>query len=213
MGKYGPSEAVVFNGRRYRRYPESSHRTSRVYFMRTVKSGGVSRPESLHRAIWEHANGAVPDGSHVHHADENPLNNDIANLVLRNGAEHLREHASTPERVALSKANLDVAREHAKKWHGSPEGLAWHAEHGRTAMAGRTLFATKCERCGVEFQTKWLRTKTCSNKCRAALRRASGTDDEDRTCPECGLVYRVNRYERQKCCSHSCASRRTARSA
>ena len=36
----------------------------------------------LHRAVWEHHNGKIPNGYHVHHKDGDRNNNDISNLEL-----------------------------------------------------------------------------------------------------------------------------------
>lgn len=44
---------------------------------------------------------------HVHHIDGNPLNNDLANLVVMDGAEHIRMHRTKP-REARHCANCGV---------------------------------------------------------------------------------------------------------
>lgn len=208
MGKYGRSESVVFNGRTYRRYPDAKHRTTRVYFARAVKRGGVARPELLHRAIWESVNGPIPDGHHIHHKDGNPLNNEISNLECITRSDHLREHASAPERVARSRASLGAARIAAAKWHGSDEGRAWHAEHGRNVMAARPLVPCTCEQCGARFKSKDKNAKLCSGKCRAAKRRDSGLDNELRACTECFAPFSCSRFSKQTCCSRSCGIRK-----
>lgn len=57
-------EVVVFQGRKYPRYPDSPKKVHRLYFGR---SGHL-----LHRDVWEHHHGPIPDGHHVHHIDEDP---------------------------------------------------------------------------------------------------------------------------------------------
>lgn len=48
----------------------------------------------LHRAIMEEYLGRKLNRTeHVHHKDENPFNNSINNLEVKDRAEHLREHA------------------------------------------------------------------------------------------------------------------------
>jgi HNH endonuclease len=42
--------------------------------------------------VWELANGPVPSGMLVHHADRNTLNDSLDNLVLESRASHINEH-------------------------------------------------------------------------------------------------------------------------
>src|SRR5678816_2057902 len=83
--KHGRSESIRYLGETYRRYPDSEDRSLRVYFV-------SQRGRRLHRAVWEHHVGPIPDGHHIHHLDENPLNNDIGNLQCLPGTEHVRMH-------------------------------------------------------------------------------------------------------------------------
>ena len=45
-----------------------------------------------HRVVWGVANGPIPPGHVVHHADGNRLNNSLDNLVLMSEVEHARIH-------------------------------------------------------------------------------------------------------------------------
>ena len=201
-------EVVVFNGVKFRRYPHSKNRSDRVYFTpgQADRARGVGR---LHEELWKAEHGEIPDGHHVHHADHDPLNNDLANLVCVPAGDHHRHHAEhtdyhTPDRLA----HLESIRPLAADWHRSEEGRAWHSEHGRRTWEGRQARALVCEQCGKEFQTRD-KSKTprfCSNSCKAAWRRESGLDDEDRACPACGATFRVNRYSKTRACSRSCGS-------
>ena len=47
-----------------------------------------------HRVVVELATGISVDGLHVHHIDENPLNNDSTNLIALTNQEHARIHRS-----------------------------------------------------------------------------------------------------------------------
>lgn len=62
----------------------------------------------LHRTVWEYHNGDIPKGYHVHHIDGDRSNNQIDNLVLMLGSEHLSAHMSDP-------ARKEQARESVKK--------------------------------------------------------------------------------------------------
>ena len=63
----------------------------------------------LHRAVWEKYNGKVPDGYHVHHIDGDRSNNNIENLALMEGHDHLSEHMKAPDRVEYSKKAIEIA--------------------------------------------------------------------------------------------------------
>ena len=140
-GKHGPSVRCVFMGEVFRRYPDSTSRTLRVYFANKHR-------RRLHRAIWEHHNGPVPAGYHVHHRDDDPLNNHLANLEAKPGGEHLSEHMRTPERIAMSRANIHKAIAAAPAWHASPEGLEWHRQNARAVILARPLLDFACVECG-----------------------------------------------------------------
>lgn len=45
-----------------------------------------------YRYIWEYFYGKIPRGSIIHHADRNPLNDDINNLICMTRGEHINEH-------------------------------------------------------------------------------------------------------------------------
>jgi hypothetical protein len=201
------SETITFNGIRFRRYPESPNWADRVYFVpgATHRQRGVGR---LHQEIWKARNGPIPAGYHVHHADHDPLNNDPANLVLLDGDEHNAHHASQPDRIEISRRNIGPAQAAAAAWHGSPDGLAWHAEQGRRSWEGRESKTYKCEHCGEAYESlKPSRNRFCSNNCRAAARKASGVDDVKRACVICGESFTVNRYAKKATCSRSCGAK------
>ena len=51
-----------------------------------------NKPILVHRYIWEQLNGKIPDGYHIHHKDENKLNNSIDNLECISASEHAKLH-------------------------------------------------------------------------------------------------------------------------
>ena len=54
---------------------------------------GVKRfYEAEHRIVWKRHKGEIPKGWHVHHKDENKLNNEIDNLELIDAVTHRRLH-------------------------------------------------------------------------------------------------------------------------
>ena len=129
----------------------------------------------LHRAVWEYHNGEIPSGYHVHHMDGDRSNNDIANLTLIEGHEHLSEHMSRPQRKAESAAGIGPAREAARAWHGSAKGKEWHSKQGKENWEKRAIQTYTCSFCGQEFQTKFVypngSNHFCGQNCKMKYRR------------------------------------------
>lgn len=193
-GKY-----AEFDGTRYCRDDRTGY-----YLNATIR-------KRLHRAVWEYHNGEIPDGCHVHHVDGNKNNNEIENLELLNGHDHLKLHGdgwSVEHRERLADNLRTKAMPAAKAWHKSANGKAWHKEHYEQSCAvkmhaKRVLY---CKRCGKEY-IGGHNNVFCSKACKSAWRRAEGLDDVDIRCEVCGKGFRRNRYARTKCCSRSCANR------
>ena len=77
-----PLPYVVFQGEKY-----------------TIKETGYYRrtrfPRNyLHRDVWEHHNGPIPEGFDIHHRDHDRANNRLENLELIDKAEHARIYAT-----------------------------------------------------------------------------------------------------------------------
>ena len=163
-------ESVVFNGRTYWRYPESVRPSHRRYFARAG--------HRLHRDVWIHHNGPIPEGMHIHHIDGDTGNNDISNLACITRAEHFAEHredlskrSSTPGHLA----HLERIRPSAAEWHRSPEGIEWHRQHVKASLAKTwarpRVYVEKpfqCAWCGSEGLCKSDRKKFCCPTCQGA---------------------------------------------
>lgn len=52
----------------------------------------TSTDQLVHRLVYEHFNGSIPNGYVIHHKDGNKLNNRIENLQLMSSKEHRVEH-------------------------------------------------------------------------------------------------------------------------
>jgi hypothetical protein len=63
-----------------------------------------------------------------------------------------------------------------------------------------------CAHCGETFTPKRSDAMFCSKACKAAHRRAQGTDNVDLTCHQCGGTFSANRYDGTRHCSQSCAA-------
>lgn len=95
------TEKVVFNGKIFTRYLNSSRSKSR-YFYGEIYSRETKRGKkiALHRYVWEHYNGPIPWDCVIHHKDDNPANNAIENLECISSILHLRNcHSSRSPRV------------------------------------------------------------------------------------------------------------------
>lgn len=165
----------------------------------------------LHRAVYEHFNGRVPEGCHVHHIDHNRANNEPENLTALSKAEHNRVHAAemTEETRERLRDNIRTrAVPAAAEWHKSAAGHEWHLRHyEQTKDAMHRRGEKTCEQCGRVFLGALNgTTRFCSNACKSAYRRKLGGDDVIRTCKWCGKSFAANRYAKTRTCSRNCAN-------
>ena len=162
----------------------------------------------LHRVVWEHHNGEIPKGYHVHHKDGNRHNNNISNLELMKAHDHESMHGNSEERKAVGRKNIEKAREGAIRWHKSAEGRTWHSKHAIQAWEDRKPTEYRCDFCGkpfVSMNISYTGNHFCSNNCKSAFRRKSGVDNVTRNCMKCGKPFVANKYSRAKYCSLQCA--------
>jgi len=201
------AEVIVFNGIKFRRYPDSKHANHRKYYSCSgnYASKGI---RTLHQEIWKSVNGPIPEKHCIHHKDENPSNNRIENLECVHESDHMRQHTSDrfkkdPKKIL---AALDVARKAAAIWHGSRDGLEFHKKIGKYSWKVRGTDSRKCVICGKSHQVPvGMASKFCSNGCKSENRRRSGVDDIFRECSECLSKFKTNRYSKKQTCSKKCA--------
>lgn len=183
-----------------------------LIFARDDKTGlylnSASR-KRLHRAVWEHFNGSIPAGHHIHHVDGDRKNNNPDNLQCIEGLEHWKQHGllQTGERRKWSRQNmLSKAIPSAKEWHGTAEGKQWHKKHYES-MKDKLHVSRDfvCEKCGKDFKSTKYDSRFCSNSCKAAWRRNSGIDNISKNCPVCGSEFTSNKYAKIQYCSKSCS--------
>ena len=193
---------IEFDGIRF--YPDK-----RGYWLGHIK--GRSNPIRLHIYVWEHYNGPIPKGYHVHHIDHNPDNNEIENLQLLSEHEHLCLHAALQEKEVARLNLMKYAQPAACAWHGSEEGRKWHSEHGKRVAEITTadLVTKVCQVCGKEYQVPRFcseGSRFCSNNCKAQWRRDSGLDNIEVKCRICGKPFWTNKYAQAHYCSKECRS-------
>ena len=210
------TDSIIFNGITFRRYPLSERADCRNYYRcdGRFRKHGIAY---LHHEVWKFYNGEIPEGYHVHHKDGNTLNNDISNLEILAGYDHLSLHGKQrwqdEDARAKGLEQLDAIRPLTKEWHKSDAGHEWHVEHGKRVAAEQARRSKKivvCEQCGNLFEVAPFvegRARFCSDKCYAKYRRDNGIDDETRTCAICGKEFRCNKYSKKKTCSRSCGAK------
>ncbi|WP_366522307.1 HNH endonuclease signature motif containing protein [Acidovorax sp.] len=164
----------------------------------------------MHRVVWEHHNGPIPAGCHIHHINGDKSDNSLENLECLGASEHMRhrsaERNATPEGLSKSLAALDLARPKAAEWHGSEAGRKWHSENGKRAWESRERVELQCSHCTKPYFgfAELVKRGFCSPSCQGADRVKSGVDDETRCCSECGGEFRVNKYRKTRTCGKAC---------
>lgn len=152
------------------------------YYYERGKHGNVKR---LHREKYIAEVGPIPDGYHVHHKDENILNNDISNLETLSPEDHARKHPKTgpflPREV--------LAERFKAKW---------------AVAEWKDL---TCAQCGAAFQSRaWhMATPFCSIPCQDKWR-DNAFAGEQRTCEQCSAAYWATKST-QKYCGRTCNQR------
>jgi hypothetical protein len=203
-------DEVVFNGIKFRRYPNSNSWADRNYY-RPASNHICRGIGHLHREVWKATHGEIPDGYEIHHVDGNTLNNSIDNLECLTKAEHLALHAGLlPEwkrKWLTENLRLNV-RPKASNWHQSDEGREWHSHLGYWSWVGREPITLVCELCTTPFETLDRKTDTrfCSNKCKARARRLRGVDNVVRECAYCTASFTVSRFAKTVTCNAKCAA-------
>ncbi len=135
----------------------------------------------LHRAVWEAHFGPIPSGFHVHHVNGDRSQNQIENLALMEGRNHVGHHSSKPTEAqsAARRSNQSATAE----WHRSEEGRAWHASLSRATWRKRDARTVACAHCGREYSTRAVGLSLyCHRNCRMAAlrkRRRSTTPHRD----------------------------------
>jgi hypothetical protein len=202
-------EECFLMGVTFRRYPEAKRLSDTRYFQ-CSSCASVCGERYLHRAVWCLCSGKrIPKGKHIHHVDEDFRNNGFSNLELVDGSEHLSKHALNSDYIGSveHKKRLREISELAKEWHRSEEGRLWHSEHAKKVFARRDPVELVCEFCGDVYQTLAGHARFCSNRCKAAARRASGIDLSEYSCEICGVGFESDKNSPTRTCSRSCGAK------
>lgn len=137
-----------FNGTWYYLCPDG-------YYQCSASRAKATGHYLMHRAVWAHHNGSIPDGIHIHHKDGDRSNNDINNLE----SMPLRDHLSGEHGYARG-ASAEPSEVKSKRRREE-----WERKQPRTRM---------CAECGAEFTSTGQRAKFCRLLCGKRYRSRTG---------------------------------------
>ena len=163
-------DTIEFDGQIWRKRKDGYYRNSKKQY--------------LHRYIYEQHHGPIAPGYVVHHADHDPTNNDVSNLVLMRRSEHHSHHSTG--RSTSDKQKQAASATFVRMWQELE------------------LDVKSCIGCGQQFESKSVHKtrEFCSSKCLEKWR-ANAFQPETRQCVECKTDYVATRRV-QKYCSESC---------
>lgn len=126
----------------------------------------------LHRDVYEHYFGAIPDEHDIHHVDDDSTNNQPDNLVARPRDEHRAEH-NAERRAQLDRTTecdycgttiTDESFGGQRRWCDSTCRLRWCREQSQFYEE------CACEVCGATYERFYNSTRqTCSSECAREL--------------------------------------------
>lgn len=126
------------------------------------KSG--RKTTTLHRIVWSHYFGEIPNGFSVHHVDHDKNNNNIENLRLVLRSEHSRLHNIG---VCRAPKKIFVCEYCGKEFEAHDVGVNKYcsATCNQKACTLRHPLQKTCAYCGKSFTTYHKKTRFCSNQC------------------------------------------------
>lgn len=98
----------------------------------------------IHRAVWEAANGPIPQGYIVHHIDHDKSNNSIENLMLMTNSEHVSYHGFGAEPMAYilcQGCGVSAARKPSEIRKGQDRYCSRKCANSHRARDGRGKYA------------------------------------------------------------------------
>lgn len=200
---YGTSrngnDMQIFNNVRF--YKSKKER----YFL-----GCINRKRKrMHVYVWEFYNGAIPLKHHIHHKDDNPVNNAISNLEILFGKDHSSMHAKrrVKNNPAFYKEFSATGIKRVKEWRESQQGQIQQKNHGKwlgkMAQANKEEKVCKCLHCGKETTYRNMGGKKyCNDKCKFKYRHERAPIYEKK-CVGCGRLYKT-KYKDGVNCSTTC---------
>lgn len=143
---------------------DDDHQRFNGVIYRKDRSGHyVSTSRALHRDVWHYANGEIPKGYVVHHADFNKANNSLSNLQCLTDSAHKAIHgfaqkANTKQNRRCKNCKRAFAAFRNKKFCCDKCRRDYY--HGKEKK-----FSRRCQCCGKKFKTRTAKSRFCSLKC------------------------------------------------
>ena len=145
---------------------------------------------------------------HIHHTDGNPANNDIANLEMLSGSEHIRqhmiEHYADPANRAVQRDRMNDSREAINAGHRTTAARAAHSRASKAMWQERKTYALTCRDCGTSVETYFPDRSLICLPCRKEDEAERYT--VERICVRCGKGFSVYKYAKTQNCSAKCAA-------
>ena len=117
---------------------------------------------SEHRFVYECVNGEIEPNMHIHHIDNNYLNNHPDNLKMLDPTEHYEIHASSGEIVDCITCGEEFVQNKPWQKHCSAKCRQKYGDSRRT----KAVKVVRCPVCGDMFTKKVGPQKYCSVTCR-----------------------------------------------
>jgi len=146
-------ERETFEGRKY-------YKTTAGYYL-------SNKPyKYMHRDVWEHSNGEIPEKHHIHHKDGDKGNNSIDNLECVCGKKHISSHAKKRT------GHLEKITIAAKEYQRSDIGRKSQSERSKRAWENRKKYIKSCLVCNTDYETFWpTKAKFCGERCKTINRK------------------------------------------
>jgi len=195
-----PSKYRIYFGRKF-------YKATNDYWVCTT-----ARMPQAHRWIWMNTYGEIPKGMHIHHIDGNKDNNDISNLQMLSGSDHLLLHwnenlfENKDPNFEKRKKQLEVARQ----WLYTPEGRKRQSEKAKDGWASRKSFQKCCPVCNELYSTYMSYSRYCSDSCRQSWKRKHKIYSIEEICPICNNLFQKDKFSSKRFCSVSCGAKNSA---
>lgn len=137
----------------------------------------TARGRYLHRAIWEKANGHIPEGHHIHHRNRDPSDNHLGNLQCLTASDHHRLHGSDPRKRSTKTYGPALCLQCSKPFEKVvPKSIycsracltkaSNHQRHVKLSVQRAEFRAgRKCLCCGKPFERSRRDAVHCSMRC------------------------------------------------
>jgi len=157
------------------------------------------------RRIYEFSHGSIPSDYHIHHIDEDKLNDVISNLSAINGSDHLSYHSSGEKNPIYGKQRSDetkrkIGDKTIERMNKQKEKMRqyWESEEWCSQFSGESL-----KKHSKEMQGEYLQRALGSGL--DAFLDDSGICWIVRTCDQCATEYIVSyRCRNASFCSNKC---------